>query len=114
HDRRRRFYRRCRDTALRGISEDDIDVQFWSMYLLMELSKRNGRETYVLDRDLAPALPRLKQIAAQDHRLAPGYWWPMSAEAEDAISCIEHGRWLKPDAADRWTHNPERGDMTRN
>lgn len=109
HDRRRRLYRRCRDGALRGIFEDDIEVQFWSMYLLMILAKRNGRETHVIDRDLAPALPRLKQIAADDHRLSPGLWWPMSAEAEDAISCIERGCWLQPDAGERWIHNMERG-----
>ncbi len=112
-DRRTRLYRRSRDAALRGLNENDMEVQFWSMYLLMSLANRCGRQSAVVDQQLARALPRLQEIAANDQRLAPGFWWPMSAEAEDAISCIATGRWLDPDAADRWSHNSERGAMNR-
>jgi hypothetical protein len=47
-------------------------------------------------------LPRLREIAANDHKLAPGFWWPMSAEAEDADYAIENGARPENDVAERW------------
>jgi hypothetical protein len=101
-DRRTALFRRCRDAALRGLNEPSIDVQFWSMYLIGSLCSdyRPRRRSSLTG--FESALPRLRQIAATDHRLAPGYWWPMSGEAEDIIGCIETGSWPQPDAADRW------------
>ncbi|HEV3021318.1 MAG TPA: hypothetical protein VGX76_02580, partial [Pirellulales bacterium] len=62
---------------------------------------------------LEASLRKLREIAANDHRLAPGCWWPMSAEAEDVIHCIETGQWLSPDAAERWPADGERGEWER-
>lgn len=100
-DRRTGFYRRFRDAVLRGLDDNSIDVQFWSMYLIASLCNVAGSRRSV-DKAFRGALPRLKDIASNDHRLAPGFWWSMSAEAEDAIGCIQTGRWPEPDAADRW------------
>jgi hypothetical protein len=101
-DRRTHFYRRARDAALRGIHDDDIHVQFWSMYVIMTMAATyKPRQRAALRRDFAPALPRLREIAATDQRLSPGYWWPMFAEAEDAIYCIETGKGMEMDAAER-------------
>lgn len=100
-DRRTNAYRRCRDAALIGLTADSIDVQFWSMYVIASLSNIAGSRQRV-DKSFRAALPRLREIAAHDHRRAPGFWWPLSAEAEDAIGCIENGIWPEPDAADRW------------
>jgi hypothetical protein len=105
-DRRTRLYRRCRDAALRGLSEGSIDVQFWSMYVIGALCIDLGSRRSP-DRTLRSALPVLRQLARHDHRLSPGYWWPMSAEAEDVIGCIELGIWLSPDAATRWQGNSD-------
>lgn len=108
-DRRTRLFRRCRTAALQGLTDHSIDVQFWSMYVIGSLcsdrvwprrSKLNGFE---------PALPRLREFAAHDHRLSPGFWWPMSAEAEDIIECIKTGRWPVKDAAERWQGKTTRG-----
>ena len=101
-DRRTRLFRRCRTAALRGLADSSIDVQFWSMYVIGSLcsdgiwshrSRLTGFES---------ALPRLREFAAHDHRLSPGYWWPMSAEAEDVIECIKTGHWPMRDAGVRW------------
>lgn len=100
-DRRTGFYRRLRDAVLRGLNDDSIDVQFWSMYLIASLCNVAGSRR-IVDKAFRAVLPRLKDIASHDHRLAPGFWWPMSAEAKDAIGCIETGRWPEPDAAVRW------------
>jgi hypothetical protein len=111
HDRRTRRYRRCVEAAIRGLSEDAIEVQFWSMYIIASLNSNRS----VRDPAFARAVPRLREIAADDHRLAPGYWWPMSAEAEDALGCIETGNWPQPDAAERWHSGlPARGAVTVN
>ena len=107
-DRRTRLYRRCRDAVIRGLSEDSIHIQFWSMYVIASLCNVAGsRQT--IDRAFRSALPRLREIAKHDHRLAPGYWWPMSAEAEDAISCMQNGIFPEVDAAERWRDNSTRG-----
>jgi hypothetical protein len=111
-DRRTAFFRRARDAALRGLSERSIDVQFWSMYLIGSLASRNGPHRSNAG-GCEAALPRLRRIAKRDHRLAPGYWWPMSAEAEDAIICIETGRWPDPDAGERWSDTTKRGEWNR-
>lgn len=107
-DRRTRLYRRCRDAALRGLSEDSIDVQFWSMYVIGSLCNVSGFRRSV-DITLRSALPPLRQFARHDHRLSPGFWWPISAEAEDVIGCIENGIWPESDAAERWQGNSARG-----
>ena len=39
HDRRTRFFRRAWATALNGLDDADIEVQFWSMYVLMQLAQ---------------------------------------------------------------------------
>jgi hypothetical protein len=115
HDRRTRLFHRCRDAALRGLHDESIDVQFWSMYVIGSLCSGScfGRRTASSPGGLEAALPKLRQIAANDHRLAPGSWWPMSAEAEDIIHCIETGDWLDPNAAERWHGNDGRGEFTR-
>ena len=112
HDRRTCVFRRAWTTAQRGIHDTDIEVQFWSMYVIMVLAQ-NGSMPTRSNALFAIALPRLRQIAATDHRLAPGYWWPMSAEAEDAIDVIETGHGRDDDAGERWQRNKERGPMNR-
>ena len=70
-DRRTRLYRRCRDAVIRGLSEDSIHIQFWSMYVIASLCNVAGsRQT--IDRAFRSALPRLREIAKHDHRLAQG------------------------------------------
>ena len=39
-DGRTRLFRRCREAAFRGLNDDSIDVQFWSMYLIGSLCGR--------------------------------------------------------------------------
>jgi hypothetical protein len=112
-DRRTQLYRRCRDTAMRGLTDASIDVQFWSMYLIGSLCSNQRPQRRSLHSDFESVLPRLRQIAAKDHRLAPGYWWPMSAEAEDIICCIKTGQWRDPDAAERWSGYSMRGEQIR-
>ena len=112
-DRRRRLFRRCRDTASTGLNDKSIDVQFWSMYLIGSLCSIRDLQRNANSRVFAAALPKLRKIAANDRRLAPGYWWPMSAEAEDIIGCIQTGSWPHPDAADRWIGNSTRGELRR-
>lgn len=112
-DRRTNFFRRAWTTALNGLDDPDIEVQFWSMYVITQLAQNYSSNPNRSNACFAAALPRLRKIAATDHRLAPGFWWPMSAEAEDAIHVIEHGEWGETDAGDRWLGNTERGPMIR-
>ena len=112
-DRRTKLFRRTWVAALGGLSETDIDVQFWSMFAIAKLASRNRIGQRICNDQFRVALPRLREIAAHDHRLAPGYWWPMSAEAEDTIACIETGNGLDPEAAERWIGNKERGPWIR-
>ncbi len=112
-DRRTNFFRRAWATALNGLDDTDIEVQFWSMYVIAQLAQNFSSNGNRSNACFAASLPRLRQIAATDHRLAPGFWWPMSAEAEDAIHVIEHGEWGETDAGDRWLGNTERGPMVR-
>ncbi len=112
-DRRSRLYRRCRDAALRGLNEDDINVQFWSMYVIAELVPGSRPRRSQTLGGLETAFPHLRHIAATDHRIAPGFWWPMSAEAEDVIHVLETGGWPSVDAGDRWHGRGERGVLTR-
>jgi hypothetical protein len=110
-DRRTRVFRRAWTTALQGLFEVDIEVQFWSMYIVMSVAHTfDPRRSNAL---FSKALPQLRKIAKTDHRLAPGYWWPMSAEAEDAIYAIENGSPPERDASDKWLGNTERGPMIR-
>lgn len=113
-DRRSKLFRRVIDAAITGLSEDDIYMQFGSMYVLGSLAchyeskpKPNRNAAFF------PALPRLREIAANDSRLSPGLWWPMSAEAEDVIGCIETGHWPHPDAGERWPTTGPRGEWNR-
>lgn len=112
-DRRTRFFRRAWTTALNGLDDANIDVQFWSMYVIMQLAQNDYTNPKRSNACFAAALPRLRKIAATDHRLAPGLWWPLSAEAEDAIYYIKHGTGRENDAAERWLGNTERGPWTR-
>ena len=112
-DRRTKFFTRTVDAAIAGL-DDDIYMQFGSMYVLASLACRYGDRPLGKSNDsLQRALPRLRDIAQHDSRLSPGYWWPMSAEAEDAIGCIETGKWPQPDAAERWSPSEERGEWNR-
>lgn len=112
-DRRTSFFRRAWATALNGLDDSDIEVQFWSMYVITQLAQNYSSNPKRSNACFSAALPRLREIAATDHRLAPGYWWPMSAEAEDAIHVIEHGERGETDASDRWLGNKERGPVFR-
>lgn len=113
HDRRTRLFRRVVDAATAGL-DGDIYMQFESMYLLASVACRDGtRRLGQANRMFHSALPRLHEIAKCDSRLSPGFWWPMSAEAEDAIGCIETGSWPQPEAAERWSHNSKRGIWNR-
>jgi hypothetical protein len=112
-DRRTKLYRRCRAAVLRGLDEDSIDVQFWSMYVIGSMA--NGPRCDGKNRhDFAEAIPKLRLIAKHDQRLAPGYWWPMSAEAVDVIACVETGQWPDPEAAERCPYHGARGESPRN
>lgn len=108
-DRRTRLFRRCRTAALRGLSDESIDVQFWSMYVIGSLASDGTGPHRSKSSGFRSALPKLRKFAERDSRLSPGYWWPMSAEAEDVIGCIETGHWPTPDAAERWQNKPAIG-----
>ncbi len=112
-DRRTSFFRRAWTTALNGLNDTSLDVQFFSMYVISELAQNDYTNPKRSNACFAAALPRLREIAANDHRLAPGLWWPMSAEAEDAIYYIEHGTGRENCAGERWLGNEERGPWTR-
>ncbi len=112
-DRRTRLFHRTWVAALRGLTDTDIDVQFWSMFAIARLASRNRIGQRICNERFHAALPKLREIATHDHRLAPGFWWPMSAEAEDTIACIETGTGLHPEAAERWIGNKERGPWIR-
>jgi len=111
NDRRTDLHRRCRVAAIQGLTDDSIDVQFWSMYLIAQLGSHPRRSRPRGPDDLQEAIPILKTIAARDRRIAPGYWWSMSAEAADALHCLEHRSWPEIDAAERWAGKSERGPM---
>ena len=112
-DRRTTLFRRCRDAALCGLKEDDIDVQFWSMYVIWQLVGDHKERRTPGFAGLDAALPDLRRIAAEDHRLAPGFWWPMSGEAEDVLHVFEHGQSPEVDAGERWTDTSKRGVWNR-
>jgi hypothetical protein len=80
------------------------------MYVIGSLCNVSGSRRSV-DAALRSALPKLREFAKHDDRLAPGFWWPVSAEAEDVIGCIENGIWPDPDAAERWQGSSSRGMM---
>ena len=113
-DRRTTWFQRCRATAIRGLTDDSIEVQFGSMYLISQLASsytsRNRRKD--TDKGLESTLPRLRQIAATDHRLAPRHWWPMSGEAEDTIGSIT-GNYPELDAGERWQPSNGCGESNR-
>lgn len=110
-DRRTKLFRRAWTTARNGLFDADIEVKFWSMYVVMQLA--NSFDPRRSNAIFAEALPQLRKIAKTDHRLAPGFWWPMSAEAEDAIHVIRHGQGRENDAGMRWLGNRDRGPMIR-
>lgn len=111
NDRRTKFFRRALRSAADGIVNDDIDLQFWSIFVIATLAQKDSSNSGRSNACFASVLPPLREIAATDHRLAPGFWWPMSAEADDAICVIETGSWPDLDAGDRWHGNPARGEM---
>ncbi len=112
-DRRTSFFRRAWAAARNGIGDADIELKFWSMYVIMQLAHNDSLNRTRSNAIFAAALPQLREIAATDHRLAPGYWWPMSAEAEDVIAAIETGNSPENDAGHRWQGHHERGPMNR-
>ncbi|HET6327871.1 MAG TPA: hypothetical protein VFG04_24515 [Planctomycetaceae bacterium] len=112
-DRRTKLYRRCRAAALQGVHEDSIDVQFWSMYVIGSLANDYWANQQARSRDFHVAIPKLRRIAKHDHRLAPGYWWPMSAEAVDTLACLETGQRPNPDAGERFKYSGQRGEWAR-
>ena len=109
-DRRTRLFGRCRDAAIRGLADDSIYVQFGSMYLIGAMCSHRTARRPSESADFDAVLPRLRKFGRHDNRLAPGFWWPMSAEAEDVILCIKDGHWPNPDAGDRWSGNTARGE----
>jgi hypothetical protein len=101
-DRRTTMFRRAIDAAFQGLADPDIETQFWSMYIIGMLADASSSGCQRSNDVFQRFLPRLRKIAASDHRMSPGYWWPMSAEAEDVMSVIQSGRWPEQDAGDRW------------
>ena len=112
-DRRTSSFRRAWKSAMEGIFDPEIEMQFWSMYVIANLAMNDSSHSMRSNHRFDPALPRLREIQANDHRLAPGFWWPMSAEAEDVICVINTGHWPEHDAGDRWHANATRGPMNR-
>jgi hypothetical protein len=112
-DRRTLLYRRCRAAALRGLEEDSLEVQFWSMYVIGSLATDYGQGRQARGGDFNQAIPKLQHIAKHDQRLAPGYWWPMSGEAVDVLTCIETGQWPQRDAGERFKNRGVRGEWSR-
>ena len=111
-DRRTSFFRRAWKSAMEGIFDMEIEIQFWSMYVVAILALNNSSQSMRSNHRFRPALARLREIQANDHRLAPGFWWPMSAEAEDVICVINTGHWPEHDAGDRWHGSTTRGPMS--
>lgn len=101
-DRRTRLFRRCRAAALQGLADSSIEVQFWSMYVIGSLCSEGKWPRRSTLTGFESAIPKLREFALHDHRLSPGFWWPISAEAEDVIECIETGHWPTKEAGVRW------------
>lgn len=77
-DRRKRRFRKAKETLLEVIEFDDPDVRFWCCFALGGMKD--------------PAvLPVLRRIARTDKRMCPG-WWRVCDEAKDAIATIEGRR----------------------
>ena len=110
-DRRTTFFRRALRSAAEGLMEDDIDRQFWSMFVIATAAGNCSSNPNRSNLCFESILPRLREIAATDQRLAPGFWWPMSAEAEDAICVVQTGNWPELDAGDRWRVTSARGTL---
>lgn len=109
HDRRTRLFQRAWAAAQAGLHHSDIEVVFWSMYVTMQLAQNYSEHCRRKNCRFESVLPRLHEIADTDQRLAPGFWWPMSAEAEDTIVVIETGNGPQIDAAERWQRKTEQG-----
>lgn len=112
-DRRTTFYKMIRDAAIRSIHSTDAGLCFESMYLMglpvsINHHHHRGRRTHP---HFQTAIPRLREIAAHDHRLSSGFWWPLSAEAEDVLFVIEHGCWPDPAAGERRDDSGTRGTI---
>jgi hypothetical protein len=112
-DRRTRLFRRIWTAALQGLDEPSIHVQFGSMWVIAQLACCYSPYRNRSNSCFKPALPRLREIAAKDKRLIPGYWWPMCEEAKDVIKVIKTGSWFENDASERCLGNTERGPMIR-
>lgn len=63
---------------LRNLNDTPSEVRFWCAYALGEMHDRK-------------ALPELRCLAMNDHRVVKG-WWKVSKEAKDAIKKIEGTR----------------------
>ena len=78
-DRRTRRYKQAQAALIDGLDHPAPDIRFWAAFAFGTMRSR-------------AALPRLRQLAASDTAICPG-WWPVKDEASDAIECILTGDW---------------------
>ncbi len=68
------WYRRAESALIEALDDPAVQVRWWSSFALgVARSKK--------------AVPKLRELAAGDHTLLPG-WWTVAEEAEDALSNI--------------------------
>ena len=60
---------------LRNLEDPSKEIRFWCAYALGEIGEKK-------------ALPALKRLAENDHRIVKG-WWAVSKEARNAIRAIQ-------------------------
>lgn len=70
--------RQTHSVLLRNLANPSKEIRFWCAYALGQIGDKK-------------ALPALKCLAENDHRIVKG-WWAVSKEARDAIRTIKKNR----------------------
>lgn len=68
------WFRRAETALIRALEDPAVQVRWWASFALGSAKSKK-------------AVPRLRELAAQDHAVLPG-WWAVAEEAEDALSRI--------------------------
>lgn len=76
---RTRPFKDAEQLVMRLLKDDAAPIRFWACFAAGSMRSKR-------------ALPLLRKLARNDRAICPG-WWRISEEANDAIHCVETGRW---------------------